>query len=48
MLKAQQQQQQQYGWCWGGNWGPDYFDSMHFEKTDGGCSTTRKLHVIKR
>ena len=35
----------QYGWCWGGNWSPEYFDPMHFEKTDGGCSTTRKLKI---
>lgn len=26
------------GWCWGGNWTSNYFDPMHFEKTDGGCS----------
>lgn len=26
------------GWCWGGNWTEGYFDPMHFEKTDGGCS----------
>ncbi len=36
---------QQYGWCWGGNWSPQYYDPMHFEKTDGGCSTTRKLQI---
>ena len=28
----------QIGWCWGGNWSEGYFDPMHFEKTDGGCS----------
>lgn len=25
------------GWCWGGNWGPEWFDPMHFELTEGGC-----------
>ena len=25
-------------WCWGGNWTSTYFDPMHYEKTDGGCS----------
>ena len=33
------------GWCWGGSWNTNYFDPMHFEKTDGGCSTTRKLQI---
>ena len=28
----------QIGWCWGGNWTSGYFDPMHYEKTDGGCS----------
>ena len=36
---------QQYGWCWGGNWNPQYYDPMHYEKTDGGCSTTRQTAI---
>lgn len=31
------------GWCWGGNWGTNYHDPMHYELTDGGvCSTKNK------
>ena len=30
------------GWCWGGNWGAQYYDPMHFELTNGGCSTVNK------
>ena len=26
------------GWCWGGYWNSQYFDPMHFEKSDGGCA----------
>lgn len=33
------------GWCWGGNWGPTYFDPMHFEKTSGGCSVANKKEI---
>ena len=29
------------GWCWGGNWTAGYFDPMHYEKTDGGCSAIK-------
>lgn len=30
------------GWCWGGNWGPSYFDPMHFQKSLGACSVSNK------
>lgn len=30
------------GWCWGGNWGKTYFDPMHFELSENGCSTKSK------
>ncbi len=33
------------GWCWGGNWSVGYFDPMHFEKSDGGCSTTKSSRI---
>ena len=33
------------GWCWGGNWSAGYFDPMHYEKTDGGCSTTSSSRI---
>ena len=32
------------GWCWGGNWGPSYFDPMHFEYRDT-CSTSNKNRI---
>ena len=34
------------GWCWGGNWTSGYFDPMHYEKTDGGCSTTKTSRIV--
>ena len=33
------------GWCWGGNWGPDYFDPMHYELREGACLTSNKQKV---
>lgn len=34
------------GWCWGGNWGKNYFDPMHYELTDGGnCSVSNKATI---
>lgn len=33
------------GWCWGGNWGPNYFDPMHFELREGNCLTGNKQQV---
>lgn len=33
------------GWCWGGNWGPSYFDPMHFELRKGGCSVANKQTI---
>ena len=33
------------GWCWGGNWGPGYFDPMHYELRDGACLTSNKQKV---
>ena len=35
----------QIGWCWGGNWSEGYFDPMHFEKTDGGCSVAASNRI---
>ena len=32
-------------WCWGGNWRISYFDPMHFERTNGGCSTAPKNRI---
>lgn len=36
-----------YGWCWGGNWGPDKFDPMHYEYkgSDGACYTSNKAAI---
>lgn len=33
------------GWCWGGNWGVNYFDPMHYELTNGACSTSNKRKI---
>ena len=36
------------GWCWGGNWGPTYFDPMHFEvmkTSETSCSTSNKVKI---
>ena len=33
------------GWCWGGNWGTNYFDPMHYELTNGACSTSNKRKI---
>ena len=34
------------GWCWGGNWGPDLFDPMHYEIPESGyCWTTKKASI---
>ena len=33
------------GWCWGGNWNPDYFDPMHFELSDSGCAPTNNSRI---
>lgn len=33
------------GWCWGGNWGTNYFDPMHYELTNGPCSTSNKRKI---
>lgn len=35
----------QYDWCWGGNWSPNSFDPMHFEKRTGGCLTSQKQKI---
>ena len=34
-----------YNWCWGGNWGSGSFDPMHYEKSDGGCSTASSTRI---
>lgn len=34
-----------YGWCWGGNWSPEWFDPMHFEKRTGGCSVANRQPI---
>lgn len=34
------------GWCWGGNYGPEWFDPMHFELRDyGKCSTSERVEI---
>lgn len=33
------------GWCWGGDWGSNYFDPMHFQKSLGSCSTPNKNRI---
>ena len=34
------------GWCWGGNWGVEHFDPMHYEiRKDNKCVIGRKQKI---
>ena len=35
-----------HGFCWGGDWGPKYFDPMHYEwHKESSCSTSNKARI---
>ena len=34
------------GWCWGGNWGKEHFDPMHFEiRENNKCAIARTQKI---